>query len=109
MKNNHGWGLGEMLLLIAMLLFFLLVATFYVLRLYGGLANKNQSVEIESAVNEYLYKKFGSQNAPYDLMISLDTLKEETSLEISEDCKGYVMVVYEDGNAVIKNKITCDE
>ena len=170
MKNNHGWGLGEMLLFIALLLFFLLVATFYVLRLYGGLAHNNQSVEIESAVNEYLYKKYGSkilwpdyinagmlwmnmkkiketgmlekareliktkkfvfadqtavykattkklllhkkygsQNAPYDLMISLDTLKEETSLEISDDCKGYVMVVYEDGASVIKNKISCD-
>ena len=108
MKNNHGWGLGEMLLFIALLLFFLLVATFYVLRLYGGLAHNNQSVEIESAVNEYLYKKYGSQNAPYDLMISLDTLKEETSLEISDDCKGYVMVVYEDGASIIKNKISCD-
>ena len=108
MKNNHGWVLGEMLLFIALLLFALLVATFYVLRLYGGLAKRNQSVEVESAVNEYLYKKYGTHNAPYDLIISLDTLKEETSLEIDNDCEGYVMVEYDNNAAVIKSHITCD-
>ena len=106
--NNHGWGLGEMLLLVALLLFFLLIAIFYIARLYNGFAKDNTNNNIEAAVNEYLYDKYGTYDAPYDIMLSLEKLTDETDLRISNDCKGYVLVKNIDGKTVIKNNITCD-
>ncbi|MBO4245201.1 MAG: hypothetical protein J5892_00465 [Bacilli bacterium] len=106
--NNHGWGLAEMLLLIALLLVFLLIAIFYIARLYNGFAKDNTSNNVEAAVNEYLYDKFGTYDAPYDIMLSLEKLKEETDLNIANNCVGYVLVKNVDGKTVIKNNITCD-
>lgn len=106
--NNHGWGLKEMLLIIGLLTFALVVAIFYINSLYDGLANSNVSEQIMDATNQYIYQEFDSYTAPYDLMITLEKLKEKTDLSISKDCKGYVMVKIENGEQTIKNKIVCD-
>ena len=106
--NNHGWGLVEMLLIVALLLFFLLISIFYVSRLYNGLAKDTNSEKIKNAVNEYLYNKYGTYDAPYDMMLPLETLKDETDLKISDDCKGYVLIKLEDNETVIKDKISCN-
>lgn len=39
--NKHGWGMKEMIVFSSVLLLFLLIAVFYILRLYNGIGRNN--------------------------------------------------------------------
>lgn len=109
--NKHGWSMKEMILLSSILLAFLLVAIFNIMRLYHGLEDKNnkstsnKKIEVighsyekieELVLNAGLdyYNEYSSQ----DGKISTDRLKRRGFLSSkdlrasneSDDCTGYV-------------------
>jgi len=116
-KNNHGWGLREMLFLSSILFIAVLVVAFLVNKLYDGLvgtpttsdtARSYQAIEenLKSAAKRY-YRQY--KNEVGEIILSNELLDvnylTESKLTYKEDlCEGYVMIV--DNNFI--PFITCD-
>jgi len=108
-RNQHGWGLREMIILSAILLSFLLVAIFFIVRLYNGLT-KDGTINTP-IVKKYTYSEIESNvltaaldyyNEYYDgesnVTITTDRLKKRGFITTNElkpesenkSCRGYV-------------------
>lgn len=100
--NKKGWGTLEMFLLSGGLLIALLVAVFFISKLYGSLiASTGNKVyidlesKIESAAREYINDNNISINGEYK--ITLNTLKNDDYISDLKDlegnsCNGYVLI-----------------
>ena len=119
-RNNHGWGLKEMLFFSAIILFFVILAVVLINNMYEGLSSINpstpeppkmkeksyQDIEqiLRSAAKKYVIKTRDTSN----LIISDELLSghyitiEELSLK-EDTCTGYVI---KDENYAAY--ITCD-
>ncbi len=108
--NNKGFGLREMLLWVCVILVFLIIAIYYIAKLYDGLDNKPTKNELViEATNSYIKNKFNQNVVPYKMMITLETLRNETTLELDDNCSGYVIVNEVNGENEIKDYINCEE
>lgn len=119
--NNHGWSLKEMIIYCGIMLAFLLVAIFFIIRLYSGLnssgvTDKSPIVsysysEIEAFVleagldyyNEYYDKAENTVITTAKLKkhgyLSSDKLKAEGE---TKSCSGYVEVIEGSAQSYIK-------
>ena len=101
-RNNHGWGLKEMLFFSAIIFFFVILAFVLINNLYQGLTG-------ESAINQtYSYtsieqnlsnaaKKYARSKNTSNLIISEDLMDakylKESEMKTKDDvCAGYVLV-----------------
>ncbi len=115
--NNKGWGTMEMLLLSGGLLIALLVAVFFISKLYGSLegsvGNKyymDLVASLESSARSYINEKDISVNGEYK--ISYETLKDAGYIENLEDidgnkCNGYVIINRENNINKYNGYISC--
>ena len=102
MKNNKGWGTMEMLLLSCGLLLALLIAIFFINRLFGSLdyavGNKsyaNMEINLESAARRYVEDNNITVDNTY--RINAQTLIAANYISSLVDsnnnpCSGYVLV-----------------
>ena len=117
--NKNGWGTMEMLLLSGGLLIALLVAIFFISKLYGSmeltLGNKQYidlENKIELAAKNYIEDNSISVNGEYKL--TLTTLKNNKYISNFEDknnnsCNGYVMITNIDNINHYKSYILCND
>lgn len=117
--NKNGWGTMEMLLLSGGLLIALLVAIFFISKLYGSmeltLGNKQYidlENKIELAAKNYIEDNSISVNGEYKL--TLTTLKNNKYISNFEDknnnsCNGYVMITNIDNINHYKGYILCND
>ena len=115
--NNKGWGTMEMLLLSGGLLIALLIAVFFISKLYGSFENSvanRQYVDLENkledAAKEYVRKE--SISVQSELRISATTLKDKNYLDNLTDnegnnCSGYVSVMNSNGTNYYSAFISC--
>lgn len=106
--NNKGWGTMEMLLLSGGLLIALLIAVFFISKLYGSfegsVGNKEYmdlTAKLESAAKSYFIKNDIEINGEYK--ISYETLKDTGFIKNLVDadgnnCDGYVIVKKDENN-----------
>ena len=122
--NNRGWGLREMLILSAILIFFFCLAIYFIYVLSSSLSTSS-SINNEAPVNYTLYKnyeeklynageKFLLNNKSYqDSIINLSTLINAgyisgiKDLDTKNECNGYIKV-YNLDEREIQAFIKCD-
>ena len=109
MLNNHGWGYRAYIIASSVILLFLIIVTFFVIRLYRGLSLVNE-VTVDSATYSDLEENLNTLAVNYvvdfkdgkvengvitvstSLLLSENLLNEE-SLKVNDDkCKGYSLV-----------------
>lgn len=117
--NNRGWGTGEMLLLSGGLLIALLVAVFFISKLYGNLAltsaNKiyiDLEGKIENAAKNYITDKEIEISGEYK--ITLNTLKNNNYITEFKDnegnaCNGYVSINNIDNINHYRGYVLCND
>ena len=115
--NNKGWGTMEMILLVCGLLIALLVAIFFISKLYGSfdktISNKNYfelETKLESAAKEYV--RDNNIQIDGETRISYETLKEHNKIDNLYDqdnnsCTGYVTISRIDNVNYYKGYISC--
>lgn len=119
-KNNHGWGLAQMLILCAVILIFLGVCIFFVFKLYYSLGKKpviidpvldhsstnyssySSYVEMEQKLEEagkiYAEENYANELGTDTVMIDIHTLENKgmipkvTDIKDGNLCEGYVSV-----------------
>lgn len=126
--NNHGWGLNEMLIYCGILLFFLMVAIFFIVQLSNSLGDTFKSsvsgditysmVEenIKSATSSYIEKYYKEDIGTGTITVSVDNLLKydmlsESSIKPTDEknaCKGYALVKKENNELIIDSYIKCD-
>ena len=125
--NNHGWGLNEMLFYCGILLFFLLVAVFFIIQLSNSLGDAFKSAatgitdytsiesNLENATYTYLEKYYEKEIGTGTIVVTTDNLLKnkilkETALKGSEEtkkCKCYSLVKRENGEIIVLPYISC--
>ena len=122
--NNHGWSMKEMIIFCSILLVFLLIAVFNIMRLYHGLnSNEDKNSSTNTSVEEiYTYEDleeklldagldyYNEYSEPEDIKITTDQLIKKKLLRSSDlkpegeknECKGYVLFEGEEPLAYIK-------
>ena len=117
--NKNGWGTLEMVLLSIGLLIALLIAIFFISRLYGSLENsigKKEYMNLESKLEEAA-KDYVNQNniiIESELRVSYDTLKAENFIDNLQDkkgrsCSGYVIINHVENNNLYHAYISCND
>lgn len=116
--NNRGWSTTEMLLLSGGLFIALLVAIFFISKLYGSLelsTANNQYVDLENKLERAAKDYINKNNiiVTDELRISLNTLKSGdfiTDLKDKDgnDCNGYVTVVDINERYYYSSFISCE-
>lgn len=128
--NNRGWSLREMLFFMLILIVCLLIATFYLFRLYSQLdsdkenfVEENKIEEIKNEKNYEEYEKDLKKSARHyienlyegelssQFVISITELKEENLLTEYSDynCKGYITVFENNEEYDYKPYLNCDD
>ena len=110
--NKGGWGLKEMVIIVAILLSFLLIAGYYIFVLYSDLGTDvaHVYVELESRLKTSAVSYVSKHNLQNQkVIILLSDLQREGRLELfvdsnDNDCNGYV--IYE--NYDYKSYISCE-
>lgn len=117
--NKNGWGTLEMILLSGGLLVALIVAIFFISKLYGSFGRTitsnsyvNLESKLETAAKDYIIAKEIEINGEYK--INYDTLKNAgyiTDLKDSNgnNCYGYVIINNIDNVNHYSGYITCQE
>lgn len=125
--NNRGWGLNEMLIYCGILLFFLMIAIFFIIQLSNSLGDKFKSsitggitysmVEsnVENAAASYIEKYYNEEIGTGTITITVDNLLKydmlsETSLKPMYEnnaCNGYALVNKEKDELIIRSYIKC--
>ncbi len=115
--NNKGWGTMEMMLLVGGLLIALLVAIFFISKLYGSFNNtigsKNYfdlETKLESAAKEYI--RDNDIQIDGEFRVSYETLKENNKIDNlydqnNESCTGYVIITRVDNINNYQGYISC--
>ncbi len=119
-EKKNGWGTLEMLLLCGGLVLALLVAIYFISKLYGSFdistSNRqymNLEVKLENAARDYI--KNNDINVVDNYRISLSALREsDSSLKDFKDnngdaCDGYVIVNNIDNINYYNAYITCND
>lgn len=116
--NNKGWGTIEMLILSLGLFIALLIAIFFISRLYGSFGNaigNRVYIDLENKLEESAKKYIETEEILVngDYKITLYTLKtngyiEELKDKNNESCNGYVMVSNLNGNVYYNGYILCN-
>lgn len=127
--DNHGWGLNQMLVWCAVLLFFLFIAIFCIVQLSNGLGDtiKNSVTNdvtysmveenIENASYLYMEKYYQEDLGTGTITITTDNLLKYNMIQsyalkpTDEDnaCKGYSLVKKENDDFVISAYISCSK
>ena len=107
LKNKHGWGLKEMLILSGILMLFLVIAIYYIYTLY-------QSLDMEVASNNYteLEEKLELDSTGVTITRSLlRTYDLDVDLEDNKGraCSGYVIAKKSHGEEQIDAYISCPD
>jgi len=117
--NKNGWGTLEMFLLSGGLLLALLVAIFFISKLYGSMGDTLGSKQyidlenrIESSAKKYIEENEISISGEYKL--TLTTLKNENYISDFVDnngnsCNGYVVITNIDNINHYKGYILCND
>jgi len=117
--NNRGWGTVEMILLSGGLILALLVAIFFISKLYGDLASSvgnkvyvDLESKIELAAKNYITDNEIEISGEYKL--TLNTLKSNNYITEFKDsegnlCNGYVTITNIDNINHYKGYILCNE
>ena len=115
--DNRGWGTTEMFLLTGGLLIALLVAVFFISKLYGSfnITISNQSyfdleTKLESAAKEYVLDN--DIEIDGEFRVSYETLKENNKIDNLYDkdnksCTGYVIITRIDNINNYQGFISC--
>lgn len=116
--NNRGWSTTEMLLLSGGLFIALLVAIFFISKLYGSLelsTANNQYVDLENKLERAAKDYINKNNiiVTDELQISLNTLKSGNFITDLKDkdnneCNGYVKVVVINEKYYYSSFISCE-
>ncbi|MBQ6841411.1 MAG: hypothetical protein IJO63_04790 [Bacilli bacterium] len=110
--NKGGWGLKEMVIIVAILLSFLLIAGYYIFVLYSdmGYDVPYQYAELESRIKASAVNYVAKNNLKDSkAIISLSDMQKNGYLDLFTDsndneCNGYV--IYEDYD--YKSYISCE-
>ena len=117
--DNKGWGTLEMVLLVAGLFIALLVAIYFISKLYGSLENSTKNKEyfeleakLENIAATYVKDYNVVTNNGYKLTLS--TLKhfkyiDEFNDENGNPCDGYVIISLMDEIPQYKGYISCKD
>lgn len=117
--NKKGWGTLEMFLLSGGLLLALLVAIFFISKLYGSMENTFANKEyidleykIETAARNYIENNDIEISGTYKLTLS--TLKSNDYINEFKDldgntCNGYVLITSSEYNNNYKGYILCND
>ena len=125
--NNRGWGLNQMLILCAILIFFLMVAVFFIVQLSESLGDVFQDsimgqvsytvVEenIEKATKDYMDKYYEYEIGTGTITVTVDNLLKyemikSINLKPSEEedsCTGYSLVEKKNSTLVVEAYIKC--
>jgi len=117
--NNKGWGTAQMFLLSGGLLIALLVAVFFIARLYssldGTVGNKQYidlEFKLETAAREYINSKGIDING--EITINYNTLKTNNFVDELKDidgnhCNGYVKINNVDNVNHYTGYISCND
>ena len=117
--NNKGWGTMEMLLLTGGLLIALLVAVFFISKLYGSFAGSignrqymDLENKLEAAAKNYITDRNIEVNGDYK--VTYETLKNNNYISDLSDingngCNGYVQIITVDKISHYKGYIICPE
>ena len=115
--DNRGWGTTEMFLLTGGLLIALLVAIFFISKLYGSfnstISNQNYfdlETKLESAAKEYVLDN--DIQIDGEFRVSYETLKENNKIDNLYDkdnksCTGYVIITRVDNINNYQGYISC--
>lgn len=127
--DNHGWGLNQMLIYCAILLFFLLIAIFFIVQLSRSLGDtlKDAIAEvvtyseveenIKSAAKSYMEKYYHEEMGTGTITITADNLlkydmldeKSLTPTEEKKSCIGYALVKKDNNEQKISSYIKCKD
>ena len=127
--NNHGWGLNEMLIYCGVLLFFLMIAIFFIIQLSnslgdtfkssitGGITYSMVEDNVENATASYIEKYYnkeigtGTITVMVDNLLKYNMLSESSLKPMDEDdaCGGYALVKKENEEIVIRSYIKCSK
>lgn len=117
--NKKGWSLREMLLLSGVLLLFLIIAIFYIFRLYnsfGEEASVSYYYDLEDRLKNnaktYLSDYYTSELTNDEIIISRNVLRNynlDVDLKDSEGnvCSGYVKAFQLDDDTIVSAYIKC--
>lgn len=121
--NNRGWGLREMLVLSAILIFFFCVAIYFIYLFYSSFSNSfnNEEKEIDMTIYETYEQILYDAGENYleniddfkDSIINMSTLinegymKEIYDPETENECNGYIKVLDVE-NKEMDEYIKCD-
>lgn len=125
--NNHGWGLNQMLVLCAVLLFFLMIAVFFIIQLSNSLGDVLRDsmvgkvtyamVEetVENAAKDYIDTYYKEEIGTGTITVTVDNLLKyemitENDLKPSDEtnsCTGYALVKKENGELNVDSYIKC--
>lgn len=115
--NSRGWGTMEMILLTCGLLIALLVAVFFISKLYGSfnssISSKNYfelETRLASAAKKYVIENNIQIDGEY--RVSYETLKENNKIdnlydENNKSCTGYVIITRVDNINNYQGYISC--
>jgi len=126
--NNHGWGLNEMLIYCGILLFFLMIAIFFIIQLSnslgdtfknsitGGITYSMVEENVCNATFGYIEKYYneeigtGTITVSVDNLLKYDMLSKASLKPMDEDnyCNGYALVKNLNDELVIDSYIKCD-
>ena len=131
--NNKGWGLAELLIGIAIIIVFLLIAVFYSLRLnnmFNNKDNNNNTKDTKSIDESYYLNKISdmviatdkylkdnnleleidsSINIDLISLVQLNYIKEITDYKTNRTCNGYTLATKNNtGILDIKGYLKCD-
>ena len=130
--DNKGWGLNTMLIMVCVIVVFLLIATYFAIRLNSMMGNSNNKSEetVQKIVNQSYYiskvneMTDAAQKYIYDKDIKLSTNKTKISMATlvgsnymdtikdsitGKSCYGYSIAYYDVNNIkIIKSYIKCD-
>jgi ABC-type antimicrobial peptide transport system permease subunit len=122
--NNHGWGLNQMLIYCAILLFFLIIAVMLIIQLSSILSDINitdsvsySEVEenVSSAAKIYMNKYYTNDVGTGTITITTDNLLKNnilsesdlTPTDESKTCTGYALVKNDTDGLNISSYIKC--
>ncbi len=117
--NNKGWGTMEMLLLSGGLLIALIVAVFFISKLYGSFAGSignrhymDLENKLEAAARNYIVDRGIEVNGDYK--VTYETLKNNNYIMDLSDingngCNGYVQITTVDKISHYKGHIICQD
>ena len=117
--NKKGWSLREMLLLSGVLLLFLIIAIFYIFRLYNSFGEEasvsyyyDLEDRLENNAKTYLSDYYTSELTNDEIIISRNVLRNynlDVDLKDSEGnvCSGYVKAFQLDDDIIVSAYIKC--